>query len=213
MQRLLRLLCLACVVEVGLAYCSSSATAQVEAVGSQTPWRAFLLKGGNLVREYGVSVARYVWPTLLCLRTCFGVADPARAKDLKVTVTCLGGGVVYVNGQEVGRGLLPAGELHPLTLADDYPAETYTTEDGRTPLPVLRPIAKGSPDPQPHLHSEDAADGPVMGPEERRRIGARSAANRRPRCRAVLQTIDRRCAGYRPRPGLVGTQHHDWAWR
>ena len=54
MQRLLRLFCLACVVEVGLAYCSASAAAEVEAVGSQTPWRAFLVKGGNLVREDGV---------------------------------------------------------------------------------------------------------------------------------------------------------------
>jgi len=99
----------------------------------------------DFLGAYGAPVADWPWPALLCLRTSFGVADPARATDLKVTVTCLGGGVVYVNGREVGRGFLPKGELHPLTPANDYPIEAYTIEDNATPLPALRQTAQPEP--------------------------------------------------------------------
>ena len=78
------------------------------------------------------------WLSLLCLRTRFGISDAARTGELKVTVTCVGGGVVYVNGREVGRGFVAAGPLAPLAPAVDYPIEAYTTPDGSTPLPGLR---------------------------------------------------------------------------
>jgi RNA polymerase sigma factor (sigma-70 family) len=91
---------------------------------------------------YGVWTGGDIWPALLCLRTCFGIADPAKATDVTVTVACIGGGVVYVNGREVGRGHMPAGALHPLTPAEDYPPEVYVTEDGQTPLPALLPTVK-----------------------------------------------------------------------
>ncbi|MGC9454326.1 MAG: glycoside hydrolase domain-containing protein [Phycisphaerae bacterium] len=77
---------------------------------------------------------RDIWLTKLSLRTRFGIEDPRQVRDLKVTVTCLGGGVVYVNGVEVGRGYMPDGELHPVTPADDYPTEAYVDEYGE-PLP------------------------------------------------------------------------------
>ena len=191
------------VVAAGWVLCAlgwfggSAAFAELEAISTQTPWRAYLVIGAGLSREkgelkirgrgrpavfdpakpdptrfsplppadwmeagfdascwaryqddlfdflgdYGVVVQgglRAAWPSLLCLRTCFGIADPGKASGLKVTATCLGGGVVYVNGQEIGRGYLPQGDIAPLTPADDYPVEAYTTEDGKTPLPVLQ---------------------------------------------------------------------------
>jgi hypothetical protein len=86
---------------------------------------------------YGTAVSDQVWPTLLHLRNCFGVAEPDRAKDLKLTVTCLGGAVVYVNGREIGRGFMPAGEAGPLTPAENYPIEAYAGEDGVVALPAL----------------------------------------------------------------------------
>jgi hypothetical protein len=178
--------------------------AEVEAIDARTPWRAYLVHGGNLVREKGALTVRgrrqsapfdpaaadadkqgfsrlppAAWmkpdfddrcwprflmmdlfdflgdfganaqenngPALLCLRTAFGVSDPARATGLKVSVTGLGGGVVYVNGEEVGRGAMPAGKLHPLTPAEDYPIEAYTADDGTTPLPVLQGASKPEP--------------------------------------------------------------------
>jgi hypothetical protein len=66
-----------------------------------------------------------IQPELLCLRTRFGVADPVKATDLKLTVTCIGGAVVYVNGKEIGRGFMPDGTIHPLTPATDLPIEAY----------------------------------------------------------------------------------------
>jgi len=93
-----------------------------------------------------------LWPARLCLRTCFGISDPAKAADLKLTLVCLGGAVVYVNGQEIGRGYMPQGEVAPLTPAEDYLIEAYTADDGKTPLPALRPPKRGSgvvePDPK-----------------------------------------------------------------
>lgn len=184
--------------------------AEVELVGAQTPWRAFLVMAQPVAREKGELVVRIAhrkperfdpahadpakcrtspmpppdwtkpdfddhcwaryqgdladflggwgvevpnpegafWPALLCLRTCFGIADPAQVTDLKLKVVCLGGAVAYLNGREIGRGAMPQGELAPLTPADDYPIEAYTTEDGKTPLPVLAASKRGGP-PQP----------------------------------------------------------------
>jgi hypothetical protein len=95
----------------------------------------------DFMGDFGIAVAgglQGAWPALLCLRTCFGIADPERAADVKVVVEYLGGAVVYVNGQEVGRGHLSPKTLHPLTPAEDYPIEAYTTEDGKTPLPTVQ---------------------------------------------------------------------------
>ena len=92
---------------------------------------------GDFLGGYGVAVGDRVWPTLLHLRSCFGVSDPARAADLKLTVTCIGGAVVYVNGRQVGRGFMPAGKIGPLTPADDYPIEAYAQDNGTVPLPGI----------------------------------------------------------------------------
>jgi len=91
---------------------------------------------------------RGLWPAIVCLRTFFGIADPEKASGLKLSIVCLGGAVAYVNGQEVGRGHIPHGEIAPLTPAEDYPIEAYTTDDGKTPLPVLASTKRGGP-PQP----------------------------------------------------------------
>ena len=87
------------------------------------------------------------WPALLCLRTRFGIADPQQARDLKVSVTCLGGAVVYVNGQEVGRGYMPDGEVHPFTPAEKYPIAAYTMPGDAIPLPEIQwMVWKGKPE-------------------------------------------------------------------
>lgn len=101
--------------------------------------------------DYGAAVHEKTWPTLLCLRTSFGIADPAQAADLAFRMTCIGGAVVYVNGHEVGRAYLPKGEMAAFTPADDYPSEAYTAEDG-SPLPTLqwggKRESKGKPEQQ-----------------------------------------------------------------
>jgi hypothetical protein len=74
----------------------------------------------------------------LSLRTRFGVADPAKVKSLRLSIAYRGGVVVYVNGQEAGRGHIPPGAVGPQTVAEDYPSEAYVAEDGN-PLPPPNP--------------------------------------------------------------------------
>ena len=75
------------------------------------------------------------WPVQLCIASWFGVADPAQTGSLTLTLQYIGGVVVSVNGTEVGRGHLPAGDIGPGTLAEDYPKEADTMPDGTTSLP------------------------------------------------------------------------------
>jgi len=72
----------------------------------------------------------------LCLRGKFTVADPARVKDLRVSVAYQGGAVVYVNGKEVARGHLPAGADPRTALADGYPKEAFVTGKGTLLVPA-----------------------------------------------------------------------------
>ncbi len=91
----------------------------------------------DFIGGYGVTVPGDEWPAKFHLRTRFGIVDPRQVGDLTLTLTGLGGAVVYVNGQEVGRAHLPEGPLHPLTPAETYPREAYVAEDGSSPLPYL----------------------------------------------------------------------------
>lgn len=62
---------------------------------------------------------------LLCLRGKFEVTDPARVRDLSLSLSYRGGAVVYLNGQEVARGNMPAGKTDVNTLAEDYPDDAH----------------------------------------------------------------------------------------
>jgi len=68
--------------------------------------------------------------SLICARSKFFVEDPARVNDLKLDLEFVGGAVVYLNGQEVTRASLPAGELKPETLAEKYPDDLYCEDGG-----------------------------------------------------------------------------------
>ena len=80
----------------------------------------------------------YSMVALRCLRGRFEVTDPARVKDLNLTVRFRGGAVAYLNGKEIGRAFMPAmgaaegakGEVKPDALAEDYPKEAYIGPDG-----------------------------------------------------------------------------------
>jgi hypothetical protein len=89
---------------------------------------------------YGYGQAAEV--CILAGRVRFGVADPGRAGQLKLSLTYRGGVVVYLNGTEVARGHMPAGRIEPLTLAEDYATEVFCGPDG-APLPP--PPERGQP--------------------------------------------------------------------
>ncbi len=97
----------------------------------------------DFIGDHGSGVGRVVgggdwtWLAGVNLRTRFGISDPDAVDRLELTVRLIGGAVVYVNGEEVGRGYIPEGDVHPLTpLAEVYPREAYVDEDGET-LPGL----------------------------------------------------------------------------
>jgi hypothetical protein len=93
------------------------------------PWprQRLPLLVGNVLRpsvmhgdkEMQQLVVRGAW-----FRTTFEVADPKRA-ELSVSLTFRGGARLLVNGNEIARGHLPAGELGPETHAGPYPKEAY----------------------------------------------------------------------------------------
>ncbi len=65
-----------------------------------------------------------------CFRARFSVPDPARVGKLTLALTYRGGARVWVNGQEIGRGHLPAGKITPETGAEPYPENAYTLPPG-----------------------------------------------------------------------------------
>jgi len=75
---------------------------------------------------------------LVCARGKFRVSDPAKVRALSLEVTYRGGYVAWLNGKEVARAHLPAGELSPDTPADDYPLDAFLAPPDnngkRTPL-------------------------------------------------------------------------------
>jgi len=68
--------------------------------------------------------------SIICLRWKFMAEDPEKAGDLKLSLEYVGGAAVYVNGQELTRGHLPAGELKVDTLAEKYPDDLHCEADG-----------------------------------------------------------------------------------
>ena len=69
--------------------------------------------------------------SILCARTRFVVDDPGKVGDLTLNLEYVGGVVVFLNGKEVLRQSLPAGELKPETLADRYPDDLYVLPNGK----------------------------------------------------------------------------------
>jgi hypothetical protein len=69
--------------------------------------------------------------SIIFLRWKFGVDDPAQARDLKLSLVYVGGLAVFVNGKELTRANLPAGELKPEALAEKYPDDLYVLEGNK----------------------------------------------------------------------------------
>ncbi len=66
----------------------------------------------------------------LCLRGRFRVTDPAAVEGLYLTIKYYGGVRVFLNGREVARAHLPAGELKPETPAEMYTKDVYLDDKG-----------------------------------------------------------------------------------
>jgi hypothetical protein len=65
------------------------------------------------------------WLRGVYLRFRFAVPDPAAAGTMTLSADYIGGLRVFVNGTEIARGHLPAGDFDGETMADEYPLEAY----------------------------------------------------------------------------------------
>ena len=108
-------------------------------------------------------------PAVLFLRTRFGVADPAQATDLKLSVEYVGGVVAYVNGVEAGRGHMPEGTIEPCTPAAEYAMEVYTAKDASREKPTLDGEIEPAFMPLPSVRRGQSPD-PKLLPEYRERV-------------------------------------------
>ena len=68
---------------------------------------------------------------ILSMRTAFLVPEIPSAGELKLVITFRGGIVVYLNGQELIRKYLPAGELAPDVSGEPYSKECYVDSSGK----------------------------------------------------------------------------------
>lgn len=125
---------------------------------------AFLTDGAASPREVFINTG------LLCLRGKFSVSDPAGAESLSLTLKYRGGVVVYLNGQEVARGGLPAGALTPSTPGEPYPPEAYFEAAGKL-LPEPDRVKKDDKEAADRIASRDRVLGPVDLPAKALRKG------------------------------------------
>jgi hypothetical protein len=103
--------------------------------------------------DYGWPRSRLTWlapnafgrfsSAILCLRARFQVTDPGAVQGLFLTLKYYGGVRVWLNGKEVARGHLPAGELDPVASAELYPDDVNLDAKGQvvmgdycTPVPM-----------------------------------------------------------------------------
>ncbi|MHC4716913.1 MAG: hypothetical protein ACYS5V_08085, partial [Planctomycetota bacterium] len=116
------------------------------------------------------ALAGYFRQGLLCMRGKFRVAEPARVKALRLSVSCRGGIVVHLNGREVTRKDLPPGPLTPATAATAYPPTAYLTPDGKL-LPEPRRVKPDDGEVFRRIASRDRTLGPIDLPTDLLRKG------------------------------------------
>jgi hypothetical protein len=89
------------------------------------------LRGPFCSGRYGSYKRSYRSLPHMCLRGKFHVNDPAKVGDLRLSLSFLGGVVIYVNGRELTRAHLPTGKIGPTTPAEDYLDDVFFTSRGR----------------------------------------------------------------------------------
>lgn len=123
----------------------------------------------------------------VCLRGRFEVTDLKAVGNLQLTLQYYGGVVVYLNGQEVARGDMPAGVLVPETLADPYPDDASVDAKGEL-LPAEKYWGRLAPDVRADVASRVAKRRRTLGPIQLPAGALRQGTN--------ILAIDIRRAGY-----------------
>ena len=93
-------------------------------------WSKAEFDDGTWLRTTALGGCQAPYLDRMYLRGRFRVDNPARVRDLKLTLEYHGGAVVYLNGKELARGHLPKGAVTGATLAEGYPLEAYIGPSG-----------------------------------------------------------------------------------
>ena len=93
-------------------------------------WQKADFDDGEWFRGTALRSIKSPWLSRVCLRGKFQVTEPDKVKSLRLSVDFHGGIVVYVNGRELCRRYLPAGQLSRDTVAEPYPPEAFVDEKG-----------------------------------------------------------------------------------
>jgi len=109
-------------------------------------WAAVGFNDSTWLRGPGRIVCRTPYLAQVCVRGYFDVADPAGARDLRLSVGYHGGILVRVNGVEVARAYLPAGPIDAKTFAEPYPREAFVNAAGK--LLIDWDLSKSKPTPE-----------------------------------------------------------------
>ncbi len=101
----------------------------------ETDWYQRLFDDSGWPRRKGPFLGGYgatkrPGAALICLRGKFGVSSPSEVEGLRLQIRYRGGVVVYLNGVELARAHMPAGEIQPLTHAEAYRRQAFVTSDG-----------------------------------------------------------------------------------
>jgi len=102
-------------------------------VASELPpanWAAVDFDDSSWARHRGPLKAASSRMALICLRARFEVRDPATAGELQVSASFTAGAILYVNGKELARVGLPAGQVALDAEAEDLPKEAYLDPEG-----------------------------------------------------------------------------------
>ena len=94
---------------------------------------------------------------LVCARGKFQVAEPGEVRSLTLQLAYRGGFVAWLNGKEVARGHLPAGEIAADTPAAEVPLDAF----------LAPPDAKGNRVPLHWWYHQDAQSVPLWAKRER----------------------------------------------
>jgi len=112
----------------------------IPADGTNSSWRVpafddsdWALARGGIFDGYGYWQTRRL--NKLRLRAGFGVGAMSGNVRFVLRATYRGGAVIYLNGVEVARSHMPAGDLPAGSKAEAYPVEAYLEADGGRMLP------------------------------------------------------------------------------
>lgn len=131
---------------------------------------------------------------LISLRGKFAVEDPAKVKTLTFSAAFRGGLVLYLNGQEVKRFNMPAGQIGMDTLADGYPIEAFVIDPARDPK--NKPAEQSKPaveDGGPKVDAEKPAEKPAAAAGAARAIkwGWGEPERYKDRCEMRIRRVER----------------------